>query len=373
MNRHHYPNTVQSQIRELDALVDVQADLCFDRDRLSGMMPGAIFGGFKRLVITGCGDSFSAAGAIAEAVRMHSGIQRVDVPDPIEFNRFYTNHQLLTGYAPGQVLVVAISASGSSQRMIESLQRGQAAGAHTMLITNNPQSIGAKAAEFVYHLNTPAGCNTPGLRSYFASMIGIISLGAYIGLLNGHVSQARSGQIKQLVKTHVHAFMEGIDPMEEQMFRTAVAWQGFRKFEAIGDWQSLYSAQFVEEKFIECAGVSCMHADSEDWCHIHCHQSGAEHIGTVVMSNRNSASHDRMLYTIKTAVGMQRPTLVVTDDDEANLPAGVVLCRIPSPKELWLGPLTEFIPGTYVAGYIPTLLKKLYFTGRYDYTTQQWA
>ena len=54
-----------------------------------------------------------------------------------------------------------------------------------------PESAGGQAAGHVFGVDTPEGCNTPGLRSYYASMVGLAALGAFIGLCNGTVDGER--------------------------------------------------------------------------------------------------------------------------------------------------------------------------------------
>ena len=174
MDKKYYYNTITSQIEELEELADVQTEKCFDTEKLAALLPEDTYLGLKRVVLTGCGDSYSACGAMLQAFKTLSGLELAVVPDPMEFTRFYTEWDTKLGNGDDQTLVVAVSASGGSDRIVEILEKGNRMGVNTMLISNNPESKGAKAAKTVYWVETPAGCNTPGLRSYFASMIAIL-------------------------------------------------------------------------------------------------------------------------------------------------------------------------------------------------------
>lgn len=371
LNKKNYYNTINLQIENLKDLAEVQVELCFNLSKLSGLMSKERIQNLKRVVITGCGDSYSAAGSMLHAFRLHSNIHDTVAPDPMEFCRFFTEEELLKGYSKDEVLVIAISASGSSERIVEMMRKGQQHGVQTMLITNNPKSKGALAAESVFHVETPDGCNSPGLRSYFASMIALNAFSAYVGLIQGHITQVRFDGIQQQIVQYAKTFLGDLERIDDQMFSISLDWKNFSKFELIGDENEGFSAQFVEEKIIECAGVHCTHVDSEDWCHINYFLREPGNIGTIVMVNSQAPNFDRMQYTLQSAVDIGRPVLVVTDASEDSIPKGTSICRI-APAEPWLMPLMDFIPGSLLGSYLAAINDKLFFSGRYDYRSQQW-
>lgn len=372
LNKQNYYNTIGLQIEDLQTLVDVQTKKCFDRVTLSSLMGNETYRGLRRVIITGCGDSFSAAGSMQQAFCEHSGLEAVSVPDPMEFCRFYDELEVLSGYKQGEVLVIAVSASGGSERIVEILEKANRLGVGSMLISNNPQSAGAKIAKYMYYVETPEGCNSPGLRSYFASMVALVALGAYIGVQQRHLTEERFDYIHSAIVDYTKECMKHFTRIDDQMFDLGQIWKGYEKFEMIGDNIEGASAQFVEEKFIECAGVYATHADSEDWCHINFWLREPESIGTVVMIPGAAPSFDRMQYTICSAVGVGRPVLVVTDANPGAFPEGAVVCQMPKAPELWMVPLMDFIPGSLLASYVAALADKLFFMGRYDFREQKW-
>lgn len=372
LNKQHYYNTIGLQIEDLRTLVDVQTEMCFDRAKLGALLDASTVKGLKRVIITGCGDSFSAAGAMKPAFRLHSGLKLVSVPDPMEFCRYYSKEAINKGCLDSETLVIAVSASGGSARIVEILTKANDMGVGSMLISNNPESNGAKAAQYMYHVQTPPGCNSPGLRSYFASMVAITALGAWIGLQQGHITEARFDAIRESIVSYVKAVMACYDRIDDQMFRLGMIWKDYEKFEIVGDWGEAFSAQFVEEKFIECAGVHTTHADSEDWCHINFFLRDPKTIGTVFMTHAGDPSFDRMCYTVRSAAGIGRPVLVVTDAEDSLFPETVEVCRIPAAPEGWMTPLTDFIPGSLLGAYVAACADKLFFGGKYDFRTQTW-
>ena len=128
----------------------------------------------------------------------------------------------------------------------------------------------------------------------------------------------------------------------------------------------------MEEKFIECAGVHCTHADSEDWCHINYFMRDPQHIGTIFILNSQAADFDRAVYTVGSSLAIGRPTLIVTDADASVFPEEAVVCAIPPASETWLAPIVDFAPGAMLGAYVAAIADKMFFCGRYDFRTQTW-
>lgn len=390
MDKAQYYNSVIDQVKDLETLAGVQAERCFDLDKLAKMLPAETAAGIKRVILTGCGDSYSAAGAILPGFKKLSGLRACNSPDIMDFCCYYTPEKIAGGYAMDEVLVVGASASGNSQRTVEALLRGKELGAHTLIVTANPKSKGAETAELVFDLETPAGCNTPGLRSYYASLVGFAALGAYLGLCSGAIDRDRFDWVKAEIPAYTRRFLERLPEVDEQMFRHALRVKELTKFEIIGDWNEGYSAQFVEEKFIECSGVYCEHTNSEEFAHIGVFHREPKKWGIVALINRADPSLGRMKDSIYGCLAQHRPTLVVTDaapetfleEKRTENPPGYdsmaakgtpEICQIPTPAELWLSPFVDFIPGSLLAGYHAAVNERKYFGGRYDFRTQTWA
>ena len=371
MDKKNYYNTITSQIEELKELADIQTEKCFDVEKLGALLSDDAYAGLQRVVLTGCGDSYSACGAMLQAFKILSGIELAVVPDPMEFTRYYTEWDTKLGYSDEQVLVTAVSASGGSERIVEILEKGNKMGVNTMLISNNPESKGAKAAKTVYWVETPEGCNTPGLRSYFASMIAITALGAYIGLKKNLLSLERFTKLKQEIANYVKDFMKEFERIDDQAFELALQMKEYDKFETVGDGPDYFSALFVEQKVIECPGVFCMHSNSEEWCHISMMVRDNEHIGTVFHATKASPSYGRMVDTTWGAAQLGRPSLVVTDGDPKDFNEKLNLCIVPSAPEYWLAPLMNFCPGSLLVAYQAAVNDKNFFGGRYNFRTKE--
>jgi len=397
LNRHDYYNSVTDQVKDLRTLAAVQADLCFDMNTLTQVLAPETAKQIQRVIITGCGDSYSAAGAMLPGFRKLSGLRQCNSPDIMDFCSFYSREKVYKGLPAEQVLVIGISFSGSSARVVEALEKANDLGVHSLLITRTPDSKGGHTAKHVFDVATPDGCNTPGLRSYYASLMGLAALGAYLGVCSGVLKQDRFFQVKQSIVEYTLAFMQNFDAVDELMFQEALRMKNLRKFELIADYNEGYSAQFVEQKFIECGGVFCTHTNSEEFVHISFMARCPEEYGEIVMINGADRSMSRMKDTINGCLAQHRPTLIVTDvapdafDLSVNEFAGTspyfqavqgydsmaqrgtpTFCQIPKAPEQWMSVFVDFLPGSLLAGYQAAVNEARFFAGRYDFRTQTW-
>lgn len=372
MLKSKYTNTVSIQLEEMVKLSKLQIENSFNIDKLNQMLPKEKAERIKKIIISGCGDSYSAAGAVKDIFKNSSGVETLAICDPMELAKFLSSDQIKGKYSKEEILLISISASGGSARVVEIISKLKELEIPTMLITNNVESVGAKTADFVFYCETPEGLNTPGIRSYFASMVSLVAISAYIGICKDNIEEARFNEIQSLIMNYIAKLMQNYEEIDMQMFCLAKEWQDFDRFEVIGDWDEYFSAQFIEEKIIECAGSHCTHADSEDWCHINFHLRNSDRIGTIFLLNSKANDYDRMLYTIQSAIGCERPILVITDADIKDLSNEIKVCSIPYTEETWLMPFGDFIPGSLLAGYLASVPGRFFFKERYDYINQKW-
>ena len=100
---------------------------------------------FKRVVMTGCGDSLCASMAAKECFEELTG-RMVDVPTCIDLARHYDARRF---GEPGETLVVLVSFSGKVSRVVEAAQRARRLGAVTVGVTHDAASPVAAACDRV--------------------------------------------------------------------------------------------------------------------------------------------------------------------------------------------------------------------------------
>ena len=362
MKSEQFDNPIRRQVFDLPGLTQVQLESCFGHGLKELMTMAEIFDA-RKIILTGCGDSYAAAVAMAPVVERYCDCFGVQAMRAIDFTRFLPKDQIGIG-EPNSPLVIAISAGGGTARICEVLEKANAVGAFSILMTNNPESRAAKLAKRVYCMGTPDFPDKgPGLRSYFASLIGLIAFANRLGHVRGTLPPTAPGDFQAAIRSHMEAFTQALESVDEQMFQLAQQWQSFTRFEFIGDGEEFGSAFFGAAKFLEANGCTVSVDDSEDWCHINYFLKDPASIGTVIMADKNSPAYGREKETAASAAAIGRPVLVVTNGPREDFPGAQVVCCVseaPAGYE-WLLPLTDFIPASLLAGYIAQLQQEPFF------------
>lgn len=362
MKREQFDNPIKRQVYDLPHLSEVQLESCFGPALKELMTMAEIFDA-RKIILTGCGDSYAAAIAMAPVIEKYCDCFGVKVMRAIDFTRFLSKEQIGIG-EPNSPLVIAISAGGGTARICEVLQKANEIGAFSILMTNNSESKAAKIAKRVYCLGTPDFPDKgPGLRSYFASLVGLIAFAVRFGHVRGTLPPTASSDFKNAIKNHMQSLVQNLERIDKEMFQLAKKWKDFSRFNFIGDGVEFGTAYFGAAKFLESNGCIASADDSEDWCHINYFLKDPKSIGTVIVADKNSPAYGREKETAASAAAIGRPVLVVTNATREDFPSVDMVCEIPEAPEgyEWLLPLTDYIPASLLAGYIAQLQEEPFF------------
>ncbi|MGI5888131.1 MAG: hypothetical protein ACOX6J_01980 [Oscillospiraceae bacterium] len=375
MDKTKFTSPIREEVLSLPELSDASTERCFGSEKLKGLMPISEIFDVRKIIVTGAGDSWVAGGAMLPVMKKYCDAMQVSVYNPIQFSRFVTKGDIGIG-EPNSPLAIGISVGGGTARVAEVLEKANAIGACSMLITNNPESRCAKIAKKVFYVETPEypydKMIHPNIRSYFASMTALAALSCRFGHVRGLLPPTAEDDFKNAIRTYCHSWDPVMDSIDTQMFELAQKWCRFEKFDFIGCETQLYSAIFGLEKFYESCGTICNYDDPEDWCHIDFFCKDPETIGTVFHVDKDSPSLSRVKETVASAVSIGRPTLVVTNSDD-EFAEGAEVVRIPKAPEgyEWVMPLMEYVPDALLAGYCATLGGRKNFV-QYDPMTKEY-
>ena len=135
MKSEQFDNPIRRQVFDLPGLTQVQLESCFGHGLKELMTMAEIFDA-RKIILTGCGDSYAAAVAMAPVVERYCDCFGVQAMRAIDFTRFLPKDQIGIG-EPNSPLVIAISAGGGTARICEVLEKANAVGAFSILMTNN--------------------------------------------------------------------------------------------------------------------------------------------------------------------------------------------------------------------------------------------
>lgn len=351
-----YDNALRRQVFQLPELCEAQLEVCFGAGLKELMSMAEIFDA-RKIILTGCGDSYAAAIAMAPVIEKYCDCFGVTTMRMIEFTRFLSGAEIGIG-EPNSPLVIVISADGMKARECEALMKADRIGAFPILMTANAKARAAEYARRVYRTGTASAHDkSPGLSSYFGSLVGLIAFASRMGHVRGTLPPAGPAEFQEAIRSYVGSYRERLERIDGQIFELAQKWKNLTQFDFIGDDVEYGSAHFGAAKFLECTGCVVSVDDSEDWCHINYFIGSPEKVGTIVMADKNQASFGRIQETVASAVHIGRPVLVVTNAAASEFEPGAVVCTLPDVPERfeWMFPLMDHIPVALLAGYLSVL------------------
>ncbi len=364
MDKMMFDNPLRQQCLSLPELCAVQIEGV--RTGLEQAFTQAELGKFRRVIITGCGDSYVAAMASIPAFekfagRFGSGFTCVKAIDAARYTKFDPKQSDAT-------LVVGVSCSGGPARVQEVLRRANHYGCTTLAVTNNPDSPAAQEAARSLIVHTPAFPNAnPGLRNYFASLVGLYMLAAKLGEATDCSAEGTADALAEAITQYVKQWAAQLDRIDDQMFLLSESWKDMESYDYVGDNIQFASAFFMAAKIVETCGKLTYTDDSEDWCHVGFFRRNPQKVGTVVVADCKDHNCSRIAETVTQAAGVKRPVLLIANGDllDFGITADVMLCKVPDAPDAYrfLLPLMNYVPGALLAGYISARTEEPYFRG----------
>ena len=150
MDKRNFDNPLRQQCMSLPELCDAQLEGV--KRGLAGI-PADVLRKIRRIMITGCGDSYVAAMAAIPAFEKFGG----------RFGNTFTYHRAIDlcrftsfeNVSGENTLVIGVSCSGGPARIQEALRRANHYGCVSLALTNNPESPAAKEAKYRLIVNSP--------------------------------------------------------------------------------------------------------------------------------------------------------------------------------------------------------------------------
>lgn len=359
MDKIYFDNGLRRQCLNVQTLSMEQ----FDRsvESFQNLLSGGEFCNVKRIIATGCGDSYLAAAEAKDAFARYLPDVEYEAPSAMEAGRYLE----LAENEP-QTVVVGISVSGGTARVAEVLERGKKHGCVTVALTDVPDSPVAGAAKLLYHTNTPQGDNISGLRTYYVSMISLYVMAA--ALAQARTGREFLGELREQVSLYCEDFFANIAQIDEICFETALSWKQKQFFEVTADGPLFYCGRFISAKFAELSGDACAVIDSENYFHVNSLMYPGEAIGEMDLIVSDEKNADRMAAAADAQVKREGREVIVFCDkkpEEIGITEKVRYCLIAVPcREFrFLLPLFAYIPASILASYRATTIGEPFFRG----------
>ncbi|MCS6772701.1 MAG: SIS domain-containing protein [Thermoflexales bacterium] len=301
-----------------------------------------------RLFVIGCGDSYFAALAAELAFEMIAGVP-TEVHNAMSFSRYAAE------FVPAEgSLVVGISVSGKVSRTIEGLARARKRGLRTLAITGSTETPIAQVADevavtTVSDLPNPDGVQSPGARSYAASLVMLYAIALALAEASGRDVR----RWHTALEATAHAAQTTIRQTDERAKVLAEQTRHATEFVFCGSGPNFGTAHFCAAKVVEASGDPALGQDVEEWAHVQYFAKAVDTPTFLITARERDASRAEEVRAAMQAVG--RRVVEVAPSEEVELP------YTPCPEVF--SPLVAAIPGMLFAAHRAALLGEPYFRG----------
>ena len=307
----------------------------------------------KNVYLTGDGDSYHASCALEMAFETLAGVGC----RPMSAQRFVDYG---AQWMRQQSLVLAISASGGTQRVVQAIERAKEHGALSVAVTGIPDSPVAQAADRAIVVELPQKERSPGIRTYQASLLGLLLVAIQLGEMRGRQSQPEADALRQELVALADVVDATNAAVKEPCQEVAEAVATAPTLVMLGSGPSYGTALFSAAKMVEAAGIFAMGQDLEEWWHVERFAYPVDM--PVFVLAPPGRSHWRAGEVAATARGLGRRVIAVAhpDDSEVTRHAHAVL-PVPGETREEFSPLVYHVFASHVAAAVAERLGRSLF------------
>jgi glutamine---fructose-6-phosphate transaminase (isomerizing) len=345
-------------IRQADALAaDLREQLPLAQEQAAGLLTEVGCAGIGTVYLTGDGDSFHAGCAAAMAFETIGGLRC----EPVSALSFLEYRAPWLRSADGaRPLVIGVTASGGTQRVIQALAAARQAGAVTACVTGQPGSAVTQVTDLSMVISLPDLERSPGIRTYQASLLGLLLLAVRAGEASRRCAPDELDAVRRELAGLPTLVDATAEPARARCRELAGLIADAPVVAMVGSGPSYGTALFAAAKLMEGAGVFAAGQDLEEWHHVErwaCPQDMP-----VFVIAPPGRSRWRAAMVAATADDQHREVIAVTpaDDHEITSRARFVLPVRGQVREE-LSPLLYHVFVGYLAAHLATQLGRLPF------------
>jgi glutamine---fructose-6-phosphate transaminase (isomerizing) len=235
-------------------------------------------------------------------------------------------------------LVVGVSVSGNSPRVVEAVDRAAALGAVTLAVTGGRDGALAGTARHRVFAEPTDLRRGPGVRTHQANLLALLLLAIHIGQSRGTLGDVQADDLRaELVRT-AQVVADTAELVGPACARLAPSFAAAPVRFLLGTGPGFGTAAFAAAKLVEAAGVPSFGQDIEEWWHVErfCRPTDLP----VLLIAAPGPARDRAVATVRRAAGIDRRLLAVARHDDPDFDPGAVLPVAGSVRE-------EFAPLVY--------------------------
>ncbi|MFD8326029.1 SIS domain-containing protein [Streptomyces lydicus] len=274
----------------------------------------------RRVVLVGSGDSHHAGRAAQLAFLRLTGLPC----EALGTEQFLDYGMLGPAGLHAATLVVAVSASGSSPRLVTTVRRAREYGFPTLAVTGRAGSALGEAAGREVAAALGLTERSPGIRTYQASLLALLLLAVRLGgvrhTLPGGGPAAEDALVAEIAATAdaVRATADAADaPCRELAARLTEAGRPWAPLVFAGTGPAGGTAMYAAAKVVEAAGLPAYAQDLEEYWHIERFADPAD--APLVVLAPPGLGHPRAAELAAAATERGRRVIAVADPDDTAL------------------------------------------------------
>lgn len=312
-----------------------------------------------KVYLTGDGDSYHASCAAEMAFQTIADVACAPMSAQrfLDYGAAWMRHS-----APRQTLVIATSASGGTQRVVQAIERAKEHGALTIALTGIPNSAVTQVADRTIVVELPQKQRSPGIRTYQASLMGMLLIAIQLGEMRDTYPQEEADALRRELVALAEVVDATTGAIKERCREVADMIADTPTMVMAGSGPSYGTSLFSAAKMVEAAGIFATGQDLEEWWHVERFAYPVDMPVFVIAPP--GRSHWRAGDLAATARALGRRVIAVThkDDTEVTRHAHVVLPVHGGVREEF-SPLLYHLFASYVASYIAARLGRSLFQG----------
>jgi glutamine---fructose-6-phosphate transaminase (isomerizing) len=279
-----------------------------DRARLLLTTPEQV--GLQIVILTGCGDSASAAQAAAFAWHRLARIPAFPL-NAMDVAAFYARAK--QPWRPHGQLLLACSSSGEVARTVEAAASlRDDAGTLVCAVTSQETSPLATAADRVLSTDIGASFEGPALCSYVIALLALFHLAISAAEVTGRNTADEASRLRAALAATAEATGETLAQKDRAVAELAQTWSGYPAVEFLGSGPARASAAFGAAKILEAVGLRAGDQDVESFMHLQYFERAATTTPTVVIDLPGSPAAARTAEVVRYLSRLGRPHVMLT-------------------------------------------------------------
>ncbi|MBA3947057.1 MAG: SIS domain-containing protein [Herpetosiphonaceae bacterium] len=314
----------------------------------------------KRIVITGCGDSYMAGLATELCFEQLAKIptEPMSAMQAARYGAPNFDHMF-----PRNPLVVGVSVSGTVARTREAVAMARKEGALTVALTGDPDAPLGRAAERIFDCKIPPFVPAPGVRSYRISLLALYLLAIRLAEVSGRLTQAQGAAMREELKGTADLITATIKAVNGRTRELAEAVANQKEFVFIGDGPNYATGLFSAAKVIEAAGRHAMGQDTEEWAHLQYFVNVDPATPTWLISP-GGRGHARAAELVPVMKRIGRTVVaVVPEGDQAIAPGADWILPVPGKVPEMFSPMVYAVAGELFAAHLSAVTGEPPFRG----------